>query len=163
MSLWHPLSECCNFRYSLPAVSHPFPRCGLRYHCFSIPQKERIETIMKKLLPILMAFAMTAVSLTGCASGSKTAETSAAGSAPSVQAESLESADASASAEETASEDVSSENASDGAENNSEGAVRIGSLKGPTSMGLVSLMNSDTSANQYDFRICLLYTSSRSA
>ena len=57
---------------------------------------------MKKLLPILMAFAMTAVSLTGCASGSKTAETSAAGSAPSVQAESLESADASASAEETA-------------------------------------------------------------
>ena len=100
-----------------------------------------------------MAFAMTAVSLTGCASGSKTAETSAAGSAPSVQAESSESADASASAEETASEDVSSENASDGAENNSEGAVRIGSLKGPTSMGLVSLMNSDTSANQYDFRM----------
>ena len=100
-----------------------------------------------------MAFAMTAVSLTGCASGSKTAETSAAGSAPSVQAESLESADASASAEETASEDVSSENASDGAENNSEGAVRVGSLKGPTSMGLVSLMNSDTSANQYDFRM----------
>lgn len=99
-----------------------------------------------------MAFAMTAVSLTGCASGSKTAETSA-GSAPSVQAESLESADASASAEETASEDVSSENASDGAENNSEGAVRVGSLKGPTSMGLVSLMNSDTSANQYDFRM----------
>ena len=37
-----------------------------------------------------MAFAMTAVSLTGCASGSKTAETSAAGSAPSVQAESSE-------------------------------------------------------------------------
>ncbi|MFQ7585873.1 MAG: ABC transporter substrate-binding protein, partial [[Clostridium] symbiosum] len=71
----------------------------------------------------------------------------------SVQAESLESADASASAEETASEDVSSENASDGAENNSEGAVRVGSLKGPTSMGLVSLMNSDTSANQYDFRM----------
>ena len=102
---------------------------------------------MKKLLPILMAFAMTAVSLTGCASGSKTAETSA-GSASSVQAESLESADASASAEETASE-----NASDGAENNSEGAVRVGSLKGPTSMGLVSLMNSDTSANQYDFRM----------
>lgn len=100
-----------------------------------------------------MAFAMTAVSLTGCASGSKTAETSAAGSAPSVQAESSESADASASAEETASEDVSSENASDGAENNSAGAVRIGSLKGPTSMGLVSLMNSDTSANQYDFRM----------
>lgn len=94
-----------------------------------------------------MAFAMTAVSLTGCASGSKTAETSA-GSASSVQAESLESADASASAEETASE-----NASDGAENNSEGAVRVGSLKGPTSMGLVSLMNSDTSANQYDFRM----------
>ena len=93
------------------------------------------------------------VSLTGCASGSKTAETSAAGSAPSVQAESSESADASASAEETASEDVSSENASDGAENNSAGAVRIGSLKGPTSMGLVSLMNSDTSANQYDFRM----------
>ena len=108
---------------------------------------------MKKLLPILMAFAMTAVSLTGCASGSKTAETSAAGSAPSVQAESSESADASASAEETASEDVSSENASDGAENNSKGAVRVGSLKGPTSMGLVSLMNSDTSANQYDFRM----------
>ena len=100
-----------------------------------------------------MAFAMTAVSLTGCASGSKTAETPAAGSAPSVQAESSESADASASAEETASEDVSSENASDGAENNSEGAVRVGSLKGPTSMGLVSLMNSDTSANQYDFRM----------
>ena len=108
---------------------------------------------MKKLLPILMAFAMTAVSLTGWASGSKTAETAAAGSAPSVQAESSESADVSASAEETAFEDVSSENASDGAENNSEGVVRVGSLKGPTSMGLVSLMNSDTSANQYDFQM----------
>ena len=37
---------------------------------------------MKKLLPILMAFAMTAVSLTGCASGSKTAETPPAAHRP---------------------------------------------------------------------------------
>lgn len=51
--------------------------------------------------------------------------------------------------ESTASEP--SESNSDSVE--AEHAIRIGSLKGPTSIGLVSLMNSNSSANSYDFTV----------
>lgn len=108
---------------------------------------------MKKMLPILMALTLTAVSLTGCTSGKNTptvgaaapAETTAAAdtslTAPSetssgVSATEIPSADA-----VTASKEQQSET----------GTIRVGSLKGPTSMGLVSLMNTDSSANNYEF------------
>lgn len=112
---------------------------------------------MKKILPILMAFAVTAAAVTGCSSSNQTASTTA----PSTSAESSESP------AETPSQDVPQKTAAESAEakesaaaeengeaghGTAEGTViRVGSLKGPTSMGLVSLMNSDASANQYQF------------
>ena len=72
---------------------------------------------MKKVLPVLMALAMTAAALTGCAkSGGETAvETT---TAPETEA-GTESAGAAS----------------------SDFTLRVGSLKGPTSMGLVELMD----------------------
>lgn len=87
---------------------------------------------MKKMLPILMALTLTAASLAGCASGKNTLST-AETTAP---AETTAAADAAAVSDEQQSE---------------TGAIRVGSLKGPTSMGLVSLMNTDSSANEYEF------------
>ncbi|MEG0813771.1 MAG: ABC transporter substrate-binding protein [Clostridium sp.] len=97
---------------------------------------------MKKFLPLLMALTLTAASLTGCASG-KTSETTAASTSAETSAEtSVPSSEAAlSSSAETLSADTQTET----------GAIRVGSLKGPTSMGLVSLMNSDSSANTYDF------------
>lgn len=93
---------------------------------------------MKKLLPVLMALTLTAASLAGCASKAP-AETTAP-AAETTQAE------ASSVPEETESE--ASESLP---EDETSGVIRVGSLKGPTSMGLLPLMNSDSSANTYDF------------
>lgn len=101
---------------------------------------------MKKILPILMALAVTAASLSGCSSSNQTdssaAETGTEASGTAAGTEALETA----SADDTAAEE-------NGEEAVSDPAIRVGSLKGPTSMGLVSLMNSDTSANQYSFNM----------
>lgn len=102
---------------------------------------------MKKILPFLMAVTMTAASLAGCAS-KPPAETTA----PAVETTSP--------AETTAPESTTNEAAKDSAgsetekalgENTGSGAIRIGSLKGPTSIGLLSLMNTNSSANVYEF------------
>lgn len=95
---------------------------------------------MKKLLPVLLAASLTAA-LSGCA-GDKAAETAAA------SVETTESQTAESAAETTA--EISAESS----EADTEGAVseqalpeapdvtvRVGSLKGPTSMGLVQLMD----------------------
>lgn len=90
---------------------------------------------MKKLLPVVMACAMLAASLTGCASAPK--ETTAA---ETVAETTTETAAAETAAETTAAETAETESAA--AETPADGAsIRIGSLKGPTSMGLVSLMD----------------------
>lgn len=108
---------------------------------------------MKKLLPILMTLAITAVSLTGCTSPAQTAETTSAETAA-IPAEDSESGETAAPfAETTAPADAAGENTEDAFSSAVKTTVRVGSLKGPTSIGLVSLMNSETSANEYDFNI----------
>lgn len=106
---------------------------------------------MKKLLPILMALTMTAVSLTGCAS-----KTSAETSVPAVEntlaAETTLAETTKAS--ETAAPPESETAGGDGTATSvpsESGVVRVGSLKGPTSMGLLPLMNTSSSANIYEF------------
>lgn len=95
---------------------------------------------MKKPLHLLLVLAAAAV-LSGC-SGSKGAETGAAETAASQTAAAettSEESDASESAAEESSEPESE--AAEGTSAASDAAVRVGSLKGPTSMGLVQLMN----------------------
>ena len=88
---------------------------------------------MKKTMTMLLACALTAAALTGCSGSDKNQTTEAETAAETTTA-----------AEETASESAaeSSETASgeETADSDAE-ALRIGSLKGPTTMGLVSLMD----------------------
>ncbi|WP_418577688.1 ABC transporter substrate-binding protein [Hungatella sp.] len=86
---------------------------------------------MRKVLPVLMALAMTAAALTGCAkdAGETAAETTTAAAAE---------ASTETSAEETAE---APETESTGTSAAAGYTIRIGSLKGPTSMGLVELMD----------------------
>lgn len=125
---------------------------------------------MKKTIPFLLALAMTAA-LTGC-SGSKSAdtttaaaettaaETTAAAAETTAAAETstaaAEGADKAADAETEAAEskvDGDTEAAADG-QAADQTSVRVGSLKGPTSMGLVHLMDeaaAGNAANAYEF------------
>ena len=89
---------------------------------------EREEYFMKKTLAMLMACAMTAASLAGCSTANTTQTTAAP--------------------ETTAAETTAEETSAD------EAALHIGSLKGPTTMGLVSLMDKASkgeSEGSYDF------------
>ncbi|MCD7964427.1 MAG: ABC transporter substrate-binding protein [Clostridiaceae bacterium] len=92
---------------------------------------------MRKVLPVLMALAMTAAALTGCAKGTgeTAAETTTAAAA---EASTETSAEETAEAPETESE---TETESTGTSAAAGYTLRIGSLKGPTSMGLVELMD----------------------
>lgn len=89
---------------------------------------------MKKYAPFLLALATGAV-LAGC-SGQKTAETTA-------PSEAVESSAASASETSESAESASESESQESAEttDSADGIVRVGSLKGPTSMGLVHLMD----------------------
>lgn len=94
---------------------------------------------MRKLFPVFMAFAMTAAALTGCSSTPKATE--AASTAVSTEEASTEATEAETT---TAPETEAAEKPS----------VRVGSLKGPTSMGLVSMMDLDEKGetlNDYEF------------
>ena len=92
---------------------------------------------MRKVLPVLMALAMTAAALTGCAKGA--GETAAeATTAAAAEASTETSAEETAEAPETESE---TETESTGTSAAAGYTLRIGSLKGPTSMGLVELMD----------------------
>lgn len=103
---------------------------------------------MKKMLPVLFALALGAA-LTGC-SGSTTAEaTTAAPTSTEAPAGTTTEATEAAAGEESSAE--TSEAANDAV---SDVTIRIGSLKGPTSMGLVQLMDqasNGSSAGSYDF------------
>lgn len=106
---------------------------------------------MKKMSPVLIALALGAV-LTGCSGGAADATTAA------VQATSAEAA-AEAAAETAAQTEAAAETDSADAtkatdKTTSDVTVRIGSLKGPTSMGLVQLMDQSANGNtacNYDF------------
>lgn len=94
---------------------------------------------MNKILPLLMAFTMTAASLAGCSTATPTQTTTA----ETVTETIVETPAAETTATET--ESVAEAIPADA------GTIRVGSLKGATSIGLVSLMNTDSSANTYDF------------
>lgn len=108
---------------------------------------EREEYFMKKTLAMLMACAMTAASLAGCS----TANTTQTTAAPETTAQETSTAETTAeetTAAETTAEETSAEGSAD------EAALHIGSLKGPTTMGLVSLMDKASkgeSEGSYDF------------
>lgn len=109
---------------------------------------------MKKSLSVLMAAAMTAALITGCSGNSgttqTTAETTAAETTASETAAVSETTTAAAetTAEAPADEAPTTSADSSGVSLEGPGAadgvtLRIGSLKGPTSMGLVSLMDKE--------------------
>jgi NitT/TauT family transport system substrate-binding protein len=111
---------------------------------------------MKKTTTLLLALT-AAAAITGC-SASKTAETTAAQTA----AETTTSAETSAPEETTEAETSAEAEATTAGTESESGAdlektgvtVRVGSLKGPTSMGLVSLMDQagkGESLNDYEF------------
>ncbi len=112
---------------------------------------------MKKTLSIVMAFAMGAALLSGC-SGPSTSETTAAGTTTAAEtttaapettaAETTAAPETTTAAETTAAPETTTAAETTAAEVSLEGpgqsepvTLRIGSLKGPTSMGLVSLMD----------------------
>ena len=88
---------------------------------------------MKKSVSVILAMTLAAA-LTGCSSGSQTGETTAAS-----QAETEASQEETKVQEtETSQEDAETSSQS---EPSQDGSLKIGSLKGPTSMGLVQLMD----------------------
>lgn len=103
---------------------------------------------MRKLLPIIMALSLGAATLAGCSASSTAPSGSAAASTESVQSSSSDQSGASSQASPESQSASETKQIGDTA---SADTIRVGSLKGPTSMGLVSLMNSDSSANHYDF------------
>lgn len=107
---------------------------------------------MKKTLSLLLAMTMAAA-LTAC-SGSKPAETTAA-ETTAAETEATETEASKTEAAETAVTETGAASQTETGDISGEGtAIRVGSLKGPTSMGLVHLMDLNDkgeSANQYQF------------
>lgn len=105
--------------------------------------------MIKQSLPSLFAaLALTAL-MTGCSSGGSAAETVAETTAAAQETAAGETA-----ASETAAAGqsaASEEPAAGDSASADEAAVRVGSLKGPTSMGLVSLMEEDEDEGRYAF------------
>ncbi len=100
---------------------------------------------MKRALPLLMACAITAAALTGCSPASKEAQTEAA---TTVESTAETASTPSATPEESADTKASLEAPG------SSVLLRVGSLKGPTSIGLVSLMDQSAkgeSKGSYEF------------
>ncbi len=121
---------------------------------------------MRKSLSVFMAAAMTAALLAGCSGNSDTTQTTAATTAAETTAAETTAAETTAAettaAETTAAETTAAETTTAAAETPSDDAaasgtdvtLRIGSLKGPTSMGLVSLMDKEEkgeAAGSYEF------------
>lgn len=109
---------------------------------------------MKKPLSLLLAAAMSAALLAGCSSsGAGAASTPAAAATSEAVTDAEATAAKTAQAGDTATADSKEDTAQDVKEAQ-EGAVRVGGLKGPTTMGLVKLMedaeNGETE-NNYDF------------
>lgn len=106
--------------------------------------------IMRKSMKLLAAALAGTIVLSGCAGNSDKQATSAETTAAETAAETESLEETSAEATEA---DQSSE-ASESAENASGAAVRVGSLKGPTSMGLAELMDraeKGETENEYTF------------
>ena len=114
---------------------------------------------MKKIFPVMLAAALGLSLLSGCASSgtdaaSSAAETTAAETAAETEAAETEAPETTSesSSEETAAEETDSAEAS--AAPAEETVVRVGGLKGPTTMGLVKLMQdaeNGEAQNTYEF------------
>ena len=114
---------------------------------------------MKKIFPVMLAAALGLSFLSGCASSgtdaaSSAAETTAAETAAETEAAETEAPETTSesSSEETAAEETDSAEAS--AAPAEETLVRVGGLKGPTTMGLVKLMQdaeNGEAQNAYEF------------
>lgn len=114
---------------------------------------------MKKIFPVMLAAALGLSLLSGCASSgtdaaSSAAETTAAETAAETEAPETEAPETTSesSSEETAAEEADSAEAS--AAPAEETVVRVGGLKGPTTMGLVKLMQdaeNGEAQNAYEF------------
>lgn len=97
---------------------------------------------MKKSLSLLLAAAMSAALLAGCSS-SGTGTTAAASTETTVaETTAAETTEAATTVSETSAASTAAESAADNADSEApEGAVRVGGLKGPTTMGLVELID----------------------
>ena len=114
---------------------------------------------MKKIFPVMLAAALGLSLLSGCASSGTDAASSAAETTAAETAAETEAAETAApettsesSSEETAAEETASAEAS--AAPAEENVVRVGGLKGPTTMGLVKLMQdaeNGEAQNAYEF------------
>ena len=114
---------------------------------------------MKKIFPVMLAAALGLSLLSGCASSGTDAASSAAETTAAEPAAETEAAETAApettsesSSEETAAEETDSAEAS--AAPAEETVVRVGGLKGPTTMGLVKLMQdaeNGEAQNAYEF------------
>lgn len=104
---------------------------------------------MKRLFSIMTAAALGLFVLTGCAQSTQPAETTAA------QTTAAETTEAKATeAETTAAETTEAETTEAKAVSGDETVVRVGGLKGPTTMGLVKLMDdaeNGAAENNYEF------------
>lgn len=104
---------------------------------------------MKKSLSLFLAAAMTMAALAGCAAptGKSTTAAETATTKTAAEAASLETA-------ATTAADTAATTATEAAKAPQKGVLRVGSLKGPTSMGLVSLMDKSKkgeTAGSYEF------------
>lgn len=108
---------------------------------------------MKKLLPMMAVLALGLFALAGCSSGNQmAAETTAAAVSETTDAETA--AAGTMAAESAAAKTTSGESIVSSETVSGESVVRIGGLKGPTTMGLVKLMDNaanQTAKNNYEF------------
>lgn len=112
----------------------------------------------KKILPILMALTMTAAAISGCSAGSQgAANSTAAADSTTVAADSTTvAADSTTVTTDSTTAQAAANQSKANASNTSDSGftLRIGSLKGPTTMGLVELMDQSskgTAKGSYDF------------
>ncbi len=97
---------------------------------------------MKKALSLFMACAMTAAALAGCSPASSKEAATEAVTAVETTAETAAETTEESTEETTVSESTEAAETSQAAETSGDSVtLRVGSLKGPTSMGLVSLMD----------------------
>jgi len=118
---------------------------------------------MKKLLSVMAAAALSLSLLTGCSSDTKTAATTAAETSAAETTAKADAAETTAKADDGKTETTAADGAGAAASGESASgqsasgdgtAIRVGGLKGPTTMGLVKLMDdaqNGTAKNAYEF------------
>ncbi len=113
---------------------------------------------MKKTMKMLLAAAMSAAVLSGCGAANAGAAASSAGETTAAVSETAAESQSEAASEANTQEAKETEKSSEpavSAENDSDGTViRVGGLKGPTTMGLVKLMDdvaNDVISTDYEF------------